>query len=81
MIRENVALHMDTQAGGCGGRSATIIKDANKTPVQIGSKWAISEEVLLNSKRVESPNPVRRSAKDGIRCVYTDSARDMRCID
>ena len=79
MIRENVALQRDTQAGGRMGWTAISPPTARRMHTQMGRRYCISGDVLLNSKRVESPNPVSRSESDGTRWVRIDSARDT-CI-
>ena len=80
ITRENVALQRDTQAGGVMGRNAVRAPTARRMPKQIGIKLCISGEVLLNSNRVERPNPESKSANDGMRYVYIDSARGIRCM-
>jgi hypothetical protein len=72
ITKENVALHMATQAGGLMGQTNTNTAAASRMPTQMGMKYCISGDVLLNSKRVESPNPVSTSARDGIRYVCID---------
>jgi hypothetical protein len=80
ITRENVALQRDTQAGGLMGRNAASAPTDRRMIEQIGIKLCISGEVLLNSKRVERPNPESKSANDGMRYVYIDSARGIRCM-
>ena len=73
--REKVALHMEIQAGGRMGRITPNTPAASREDAQIGMKLSISGDVLLNSRSVESPNPVSTSAKEGTR--YARIYREM----